>query len=180
LKIGAAFAGDKHPNWQGGKSILNNTSNRGPNWKKQRERALVRDGRKCVDCGLTEGQCIQVFGRSLDVDHIVPFHNFGSYREANRLSNLACRCASCHRIEEATRSMVQMVLPMQDSESRMHKGYANGENINTAKLTELDVKRIRARAASGEAPAIIHDDYAKVRRSAIIAIIQRKTWRHVA
>lgn len=178
LKIGAAFSGEKHPNWQGGKSILNNISNRGPNWKKQRERALARDGRRCVDCGLTEDQCIQVFGRSLDVDHIVPFHNFGSYREANLLSNLACRCASCHRIEEATRGMVQMVLPMQEG-SKGHKGYSRGEKINTAKLKEADIYFIRRRAGDGELVEIIHQDYPHVLRVTIASVVSRKTWRHV-
>jgi hypothetical protein len=54
---------------------------------------------------------------------VVPFHNFNSYKKANALSNLQCRCASCHKRAESKRGMVQMVLPMQDSANRMHKGF---------------------------------------------------------
>lgn len=179
-KIGEAFRGEKHPNWQGGKSMLNNISNRGPNWQRQRRSALKRDGHRCVDCQMTEDESRNIYGRSLDVDHIIPFHNFDSYKKANVLSNLACRCASCHRIAEAKRGMVQMVLPMQDSAKRMHKGYCQGERVKSAKLTELDVRRIRQRACGGETAASIHADYQQVHRSAVQAIIVGKSWRHVA
>lgn len=179
-KIGDAFRGENHPNWQGGKSILNNISNRGPNWSSQRRAALKRDGHRCVDCQMTEDQCRQAYGRSLDVDHVIPFHNFDSYKKANALSNLACRCASCHRIAEAKRGMVQMVLPMQESIKRMHKGYCHGERVNTAKLSELDVRRIRRRAGEGEEAASIHADYQQVNRATVRDIIAGKTWRHVA
>lgn len=123
IKIGKAFRGHLHPNWQGGKSQLNNVSGRGPNWQGQRQRALKKDKYRCVDCGLTQAGCISKYGRSLDVDHVVPFHNFNSYKKANALSNLQCRCASCHKRAESKRGMVQMVLPMQDSANRMHKGF---------------------------------------------------------
>lgn len=179
-KIGAAFKGAFHPNWQGGKSQLNNTSNRGPNWAQQRRAALKRDRYACVDCSMTEEQCQQVFGRSLDVDHVVPFHNFRSYRQANALSNLECRCASCHRIAEAKRDMVQMVLPMQDSAKRSHKGRCRGERINTAKLTEYDVRRIRRRFAEGESRQRVHADYPQVGIASIHNIATNKTWRHIA
>lgn len=110
-KISEAFSGDRHPNWQGGKALLNSTSNRGPGWQKQRRRALKRDGFACVDCGISQDDCRAKYGRGLDVDHIEPFHNFGNSVVANRLSNLACRCTSCHRKAEAKRVGVQMVLP---------------------------------------------------------------------
>lgn len=117
-KIGAAFKGDKHPNWQGGKALLNSTSHRGPNWQSQRKKALMRNGYKCVDCDMTDEESKERFGRSLDVDHVVPFHNFGNSKKANRLSNLECRCASCHRLAEAKRVSVQMVLPFAAAERK--------------------------------------------------------------
>lgn len=179
-KIGDAFRSVNHPNWQGGKSHINNLSNRGPNWNRQRAAALKRDNYQCVDCGITEAACKERFGRSLDVDHECPYHNFSDYRQANKLSNLACRCASCHRAAEAKRSMVQMVLPMQDNVNRQHKGgYAKGEKINTAKLTAVDVLVIRRRAAAGEAAMAIYGDFQKVGRATIWNIISRKTWRHI-
>lgn len=144
-KIGDAFRGANHPNWQGGKSLLNNVSNRGPNWKKQRAAALRRDKYQCVDCGITNDECVAKYGRGLDVDHVTPFHNFNSYKKANALSNLECRCTSCHRIEEAKRSMVQMVLPLQDSYKRQHHGRRSAKQ----NLAELRAKNAAAFAKAG-------------------------------
>lgn len=176
-KIGEAFKGVLHPNWQGGKSLLNDISRRGPNWQKQREKAIKRD-ECCVDCGLSQNQSIEKFGRGLDVDHVVPFHNFLDYKKANSLSNLECRCASCHRRAEAKRGMVQMVLPMQDSVKRMHKGYVRGERVNTAKLKQHQVIDIRRRSASGESRVEIAKLFA-ITLSNACDVINGKTWRYL-
>lgn len=176
LKIGLAFKGEKHPNWQGGKAQLNNISSRGPNWQAQRSKALVRCHNRCVDCGISNDECAAKFGRSLDVDHIVPFHNFDSYLKANRLSNLAARCASCHRKAEAKRHDVQMVLPIQDSERRRHKGWARHERHPRAKLTWPQVRNIRKRSASGVSIKQLATEY-PVSGSTIHAIVRNKIWR---
>jgi hypothetical protein len=177
-KISEAFTGDKHPNWQGGKAQLNNISHRGPNWLKQREAALKRYGRSCVDCGMTEAQCLAAYSRGLDIDHEVPFHNFGDYRKANRVSNLRPRCASCHKVAESKRTLVQMVLPMQDNHKRMHKGYARGEKVNTARLSATDVLAIRRRAGAGEQKTALAREFG-VSKSAIGYAVAGKTWRHL-
>jgi DEAD/DEAH box helicase domain-containing protein len=78
----------------------------GPNWAEQRQRVRVRDGYRCTQCGLPEAP-----GRQHDVHHLVPFRTFGyvpglndRYLEANRLSNLALVCRSCHlRLESGVR-----------------------------------------------------------------------------
>lgn len=176
-KISLAFSGSLHPNWQGGKSLLNSVSNRGPNWTAQRAAAIRRD-RSCVDCEMTNEQCLQVYGRGLDVDHVTPFHNFTDYRRANRLSNLQSRCASCHRIAEAKREGAQMVLSLQDSESRRHKGYAKGERHPKAKLTINDVIAIRRRVAEGQSQNSLRLVYG-IGQSTINAIVLRKIWRSV-
>lgn len=175
-KIGNAFRGINHPNWQGGKSQLNNVSNRGPNWKKQRELALKRDGRKCVDCGMTESESIETYGQSLDVDHVVPYHNFGNYKKANALSNLQSRCKSCHKKEEHKRGMVQMVLPLQDSIKRQHKGR---RAMSNATLTEGHVKAIRQRHCNGQDLRSIWADFGQVGINAIRDVIKGKTWKNV-
>lgn len=175
-KIGDAFRGSNHPNWQGGKSLLNNTSNRGPNWKKQRESALKRDKFACVDCGISNDDCIAKFGRGLDVDHITPFHNFSSYKKANALSNLACRCAACHKIEESKRGMVQMVLPMQDSIKRQHK---QGIRFSNAKLTRQEVVLIRHKFNTGCSLKSLQAEFSQVGMHAVRDIVQRKTWKHL-
>lgn len=176
-KISLAFTGPAHPNWQGGKALLNNVSSRGPNWQKQRAAALLRDGKRCVDCLMSEAECIARYGRSLDVDHVVPFHNFSSYKQANALSNLQCRCASCHRIAEAKRSMVQMVLPIQDKASRQHKA---GRNKGNQRLSASDVIAIRTRSDAGESAVSIAKDYTMVSRKAVSDIAKRRTWKHIA
>lgn len=175
-KIGDAFRGHLHPNWQGGKSLLNSTSNRGPSWSRQRALAIKRD-RACVDCGISDEECREKFGRSLDVDHVIPFHNFQSHRKANALSNLECRCASCHRIAEAKRSMVQMVLPMQDNEKRQHKGRVG--KFSNAKLSELDVVLIRRRFDSGESIPSLAAEFTVVTAGAVRDVAKRRTWRHI-
>ncbi len=75
----------------------------GPNWEKQRRRALERDGYRCRRCGVPHTP-----ERPLHVHHIRPFRSFGylpgindAYREANRLENLITLCSRCHRLAEA-------------------------------------------------------------------------------
>lgn len=177
-KIGDAFRGANHPNWQGGKSLWNNIHGRGPNWQKQRQLALKRDKYMCVDCGITNDECIEKFGRGLDVDHMTPFHNFGNFKKANALSNLECRCASCHKKKESTRGMVQMLLPMQDGEKRMHKGKANGERHPNAKLRIKDVVDIRRMADDGRCFSDIAVEF-NVKCSNISSIVKGKVWKNV-
>jgi 5-methylcytosine-specific restriction endonuclease McrA len=177
-KISAAFTGHRHPNWQGGKARLNSISRRGTGWQKQRRAALARDRFQCADCGVSEAECRERYGRGLDVDHIEPFHNFRNSQEANRLRNLVSRCASCHRKAEAKRTGVQMALPFGDSEKRRHKGYARGERVNTAKVTALDVMAIRARCAAGMSRHKLAKEYG-LALTTVSHMVARKIWRHV-
>lgn len=63
---------------------------RGANWDEQREKALKRDGNRCMVCGTKK--------RVLHVHHIIPFHDFdGDWIAANQLLNLISLCNSCHR-----------------------------------------------------------------------------------
>lgn len=64
----------------------------GPNWNRQRRKALKRANYTCEECGGTTN------GRNLDVHHIIPFEEFGleRYKKANALSNLTALCRSCH------------------------------------------------------------------------------------
>lgn len=177
-KISEAFRGDKHPQWEGGKSLLNNISSRGANWQKQREAARARDRYQCVDCGISEDDCRAKYGRALDVDHVVPFHNFSDYKKANRLTNLQSRCASCHRIAEAKRGMVQMVLSLQDGAKRSHRGKCFGERINTAKLTAPQVMEIRRSIKNGGS-AVELATRMGVRKSTIYQIVRGDSWKHL-
>lgn len=113
-KISDAFTGDKHPNWQGGAPV-SNRGYRGHKWQKYRERALKRDGYKCIRCNMTQAESIERNGRSLEVNHIIPFWQFqGDNSKANKLSNLETLCRSCHMKAEweyRRSNHMQKVLP---------------------------------------------------------------------
>jgi len=80
--------GSDSPNWKGGTS-----KNYGPNWKKQRQKALDRDNNQCQSCGERE---------KLHVHHRIRKEKFRInggeewWKEANKLSNLVTLCPSCH------------------------------------------------------------------------------------
>jgi len=83
--------------WKGGNSV----DYRGANWHKQRFLAIQRDDFKCVDCGITNSECIEKYKFSLSVHHIKPYRSFkNNYKEANKLDNLTTLCTSCHKIRE--------------------------------------------------------------------------------
>ena len=80
--------GENHSNWQGGHDKW-----RGPNWKRQRNKARKRDNYTCQECGITEDE----LGRPMDVHHIVPWREFDNdWKKANKLSNLISLCPHCH------------------------------------------------------------------------------------
>lgn len=88
-----AFTGDGHPNWKGG-----GDANYGKGWSRVRERALERDGHRCVVCGKTR----EDLGRNPDVHHIVPVRTFvetpvTTERDAHHLGNVVSLCIGCHR-----------------------------------------------------------------------------------
>lgn len=80
---GQKYSGENHPRWKD-----NGAYYRGPNWRRQREKARERDDNECQECGSTES--------ALDVHHIIPFDEFDDYERANRLKNLTTLCDSCH------------------------------------------------------------------------------------
>jgi hypothetical protein len=60
---------NNHPNWQGGS---HRCGYRGENWQEIAEYIRNKNKRRCARCGKTEKEN----GRRLDVNHIVPFHQF--------------------------------------------------------------------------------------------------------
>lgn len=77
----------------------------GENWQKVRAEVLERDDYKCQKCGLSNEEHKK---RSdlwppwggLHVHHLVPFVEFDSKEEANKMKNLVSLCASCHASSE--------------------------------------------------------------------------------
>ncbi len=81
--------------------ILLRPNDYGPNWRKQREKALERDNYTCQVCGATQMETV------LHVHHKRPFRDFSyvrgendNYLDANELHNLVTLCPSCHRRAE--------------------------------------------------------------------------------
>lgn len=82
--------GPDHPSYEGSDEY------RGTNWPEQREAALERDDRQCVNCGLSMEEHIERHGCELHVHHIDPIGNYDVVEDANTLDNLLTVCRSCH------------------------------------------------------------------------------------
>lgn len=76
-----------------------------------REKAIQRDGEKCVKCGMTREQHRKTFGRDITVDHI---DGNGRYTPAgdrnNSLDNLMTLCMPCHGVKDGGRHAPQAML----------------------------------------------------------------------
>lgn len=71
-----------------------------------REQVRERDGRRCVDCGMTSEQSVEVYGKELDVHRLVR----GS---AYTLAGCVTVCRSCHskrHQKPATKKAVKVTL----------------------------------------------------------------------
>lgn len=89
--------GKNHHHYAGGR-----TTEYGPNWQRQRRKAISRDNGTCQRCGVTRSK----LDRDIHVHHIEPRKTFMSganfdYESANKLTNLICLCGSCHQTVEA-------------------------------------------------------------------------------
>jgi DEAD/DEAH box helicase domain-containing protein len=78
----------------------NDANNYGPGWDRLREAVRARDGNRCQVCGVAESGI-----RQHEVHHRIPFRQFNSATEANRMGNLITLCPSCHRKAEASLHM---------------------------------------------------------------------------
>lgn len=174
-KIGAANRGERSQWWKGGLTALNDGSYRGRDWPRIAERVRERDGRACRDCDKTEAEN----GRKLDVHHVVPFHNFATAREANRLSNLVALCWPCHRRREHDTDAVQLTIPLSTrGRGRVGLRGLRGAEHPRAKLTEADARAIRA--TLGRETAVAVAARYGVSKGTVDAIRAGYTWRHVA
>lgn len=70
----------------------------GENWETQRMKAQERDEDECQVCELGNEEHKEMYGNGLEVHHIIPFDEFESYEEANKLGNLVTVCCRCHGI----------------------------------------------------------------------------------
>ena len=92
-KISKAFRKEKHPNWQGGSHY---GSTRGAGWNRIAEKCRELHSRTCKHCGMTETESLEKGWGRLQVNHIIPFHQWQRKEQANKQSNLEALCKSCH------------------------------------------------------------------------------------
>jgi hypothetical protein len=96
--------GPDHPGWKGGYGDISY----GPNWYKQRKRALERDGFECQmpGCTIDREAHYERWDRDLNIHHITPLGTFIDvdgildYERANRLENLVTLCQRHHMMWE--------------------------------------------------------------------------------
>lgn len=86
IKMSNLRLGEKHWNWQGGKTDLTKTIRKSFEYKEWRKAVFERDGYKCVACG-AKGY--------LQADHIKPFALFPKLRF--EISNGRTLCIPCHK-----------------------------------------------------------------------------------
>jgi hypothetical protein len=87
--LSEAMRGDKHPNWQGGISPINERIRHSLEYKLWRKAVYERDNYTCIWCGVKGN------GKNLNADHIKPFWAFEELRFS--LDNGRTLCVPCHR-----------------------------------------------------------------------------------
>ena len=80
------MAGDKHPNWKGGVSVLNTELRTSKEYKNWRKKVFDRDNYTCQICDQKGG--------TLNAHHIIPFSKNKKLR--TDLSNGLTMCKKCH------------------------------------------------------------------------------------
>ncbi len=70
-----------------------------------REKAIIRDGEKCVSCQMTRNEHFNKYGRDITVDHIDGNgRNTPLKLRNNSISNLQTLCLSCHGKKDIKRN----------------------------------------------------------------------------
>lgn len=88
--IGRSESGEKHWNWQGGKSSINHGLRNSVEYKLWRESVFKRDNYTCIWCGRRGGR--------LNADHIKSWALYPALRFA--IDNGRTLCLECHKTTE--------------------------------------------------------------------------------
>lgn len=91
LKLRSAIKGDKHWNWQGGKTREVTSIRNSAQYKDWRRDIFERDNYTCQECGARNGNGFKVI---LNADHVKPFAYFPEFRFD--LCNGRTLCLPCH------------------------------------------------------------------------------------
>lgn len=172
------WIGPNNPMWKGA-CLRKNKSYRGPDWAEVAERIRKRDRFACRHCGMTQEEHLGRWSQSLEVHHVIPFHEFTDYKKANRAANLIALCKTCHmRADRAIKSR-QLLIPLFDEGRKKPKdGIHRGSNNARALLTEDQVKEVKVLLRSNERQADIAERFG-VKKHVISAISTGQNWSHV-
>lgn len=90
-------AGELHPEYKAEKADIY-----GPNWYRQRRKALDRDDHACQRCGMDNAEAKERYTKGINVHHIRPRSEFIAdgvldHERANDLQNLISLCHGCHK-----------------------------------------------------------------------------------
>lgn len=100
-----------------------------------REQVLVRDGRKCVKCGMTDAEHKEKWGRPITVDHK------DKNRKHNNLENLQTLCLRCHGGKDISPQLIiSKCAPFKQRMIEMRKQGATYQKI--ADFVGVDVKAV--------------------------------------
>lgn len=86
------YSGEGSPIWSGGRIGY------GSGWNDRKKRKVrIRDQARCQDCGRTEPEHLEEFGRKHTVHHIQKARNIDDPEECNAMENLVTLCTGkCH------------------------------------------------------------------------------------
>lgn len=116
--------GHKTWNYIDGRSKTQPWNRYGTDWKKIREKVLIRDNKQCQICGKFEGR--------LEIHHKKPFLMSGD----NSMSNLVTLCAHCHRIVESeiTGRLIKMKISEGLPQEQETKQWRKNGNRNSFRI----------------------------------------------
>lgn len=160
--------GKDHPSWQGGRSQLL-VGYRGPGWKKRADNVRKRAKYCCEHCGKSQEEN----GRTLDVNHIIPWFNFTDHRKANTYSNLEALCRSCH-LRAEPRTNDQLVFTFMNGKRRKIAGYISKQ----ARFTREEVLYIREAYDAGATCLELAEQF-RCHRSTVSQIVFCKSYLYV-
>lgn len=84
-------SGEDNPYWRGGYE-----SEYGPQWPHVRQNVIERDDATCQWCGVSQEQHYRLYGRDVDVHHVLPVRTFTEPDDAHYAENLVTLCQICH------------------------------------------------------------------------------------
>lgn len=98
-----------------------------------RERAITRDGGKCVNCGLSREEHLEKYGRDITVDHVDgKGRNTAAAEQNHSLDNLQTLCLACHGSKDIARRIYRTKIELRNAKCEF-KTYYGVYFMNDAK-----------------------------------------------